>query len=922
MSAQLRAPIPTLQAPSAELVALGNLILGVINQMPNATSSEIDEEFRTQYEHLASEQWNKRIDEETLWLELQIKGALAKRAALTSSTTLTKVLPEETKAVEVVDAEVVAEKDNRFLQIAAGCLNRGELRVLPIEKGGKKPLIKWKGTPFDTANTAEWLKLAESHIQEMGRRFPGANVCVVAKPDEFLFLDIDTTKEFREAYEKFSGEPYPETHTTSGRENRCQEHWQQTDATRAMGNVGQFQIDGIDFSVRQRNLYVLAEGSQHFSGNTYETIVDAAIAPMPNKLVEFIKNLCEKAGKKSEVWTPSVENSSLPLNEASDEKLDGIAASFIKQKAPNGVEMGGHDVFLTALAGALRNAGADLQQIEAILVRDCEEVCLGHGNDFEAMCRNKAKSVSRYPVGKDYSCPIGGKKPGENVVPSAQPKPNAEPAEVIWAEPRLLEDKLSPVLPFRSEFLPTSIRRWVCDVAERIGLPLDFPGLCALSMLSGMCGRRALVYPKRFDKGWAEPLNLSGAIVADSGRKKTPAFTPFTSIALEKQIEKKEAYDEKLKEYGAAKEEWDDLKEAVKKQKDKLNGSVKVKEGPLLQPLLELPDEPLPPNPPIRYIVNDATPEMLHEISKHNPAGLIGFRDELSALFDEMDQDGRELERSLMLEAMTGDRYALIDRIGRVAGGAWMTVALFGGTQPDTVRDFISDPKNISCGFVPRLTLLGWPDFADAEQIDRAEDDKAKQLFRKIARTFMELEDKSVHLHLAADAQTIYDEWRRQLALKIRQQSNPGKASHLSKYEGTLARCAALFQLVDVAALDGTLVAGPQMVDVTHLKTAIDLFEYLESHMHRLYDSARSADEKAEHALVEALKEGRLRSGFTCRDVVRKHWHNLGDKSTVKYALESLEELGWVYERDKISRGPGRPGKCFEVNPNIQKPRT
>lgn len=388
---------PVSQELSAGMMELRDLILGLIEGMPTASSSELDEEFRTRYEHLASEQWNKRVDEETLWLESQIKRALAKRAA------------------------PVAESVNRFLQIANRCVERGEFRILPIAVGGKNPLIKWKDTPLDTASTTEWLKLTNAHIQEMSRKFPEANACVVAKPGEFLFLDIDTMKEFHEAYEKFSGEPYPKIYATSGRENRCQEHLKQTDATRKLGNIAQFKIDGIDFSVRQHNLYVLAEGSTHPKGGIYKRIVDAAIAPMPDKLVAFIKHLCEKAGKKSEALPPAVENPLLAPNEATDELLEAIVASFKKRKAPEGIDAGGHNIALASLAGDLRRAGATREQMENLLLAHGAEICPDRGERFEKMCETIAASISRYQVGQEPPFTVGGKKARKDVVPKTQP---------------------------------------------------------------------------------------------------------------------------------------------------------------------------------------------------------------------------------------------------------------------------------------------------------------------------------------------------------------------------------------------------------------------------------------------------------------------------------------------------------------------
>ena len=62
-----------------------------------------------------------------------------------------------------------------------------------------------------------------------------------------------------------------------------------------MGNIAQFVVNGISISVRQRNLYVLIEGSKHPSGRTYIAVVQADIVPMPNKMVAYIQYLRQKA---------------------------------------------------------------------------------------------------------------------------------------------------------------------------------------------------------------------------------------------------------------------------------------------------------------------------------------------------------------------------------------------------------------------------------------------------------------------------------------------------------------------------------------------------------------------------------------------------------------------------------------------------
>lgn len=192
-----------------------------------------------------------------------------------------------------------------FVAIAKAAVARGEKRIVPIMIGGKNPLIPWAAnekntadgvdTRIDSDTTEQWETHYREHLNKIADKFTNVNACVIAKPTERLFTDIDTYAEWKAAYEAFSGEPYPVTYTTSARENRAQEHWLQTDATRDLGNVPQFQIDGIDFSVRQHNYYVLAEFSVHPKGFVYRAVVDAPAIAMPDKMVEFIRALKGKA---------------------------------------------------------------------------------------------------------------------------------------------------------------------------------------------------------------------------------------------------------------------------------------------------------------------------------------------------------------------------------------------------------------------------------------------------------------------------------------------------------------------------------------------------------------------------------------------------------------------------------------------------
>ncbi len=280
------------------------------------------------------------------------------------------VEPVAEAAVPVAEPEVVAPI-SRYRMVAYAALSRGEGRVLPIAVGGKQPLVKWKDSPIDVMPDSEWAEQAPAWIEQIAAQFPDANACVIAKPGTVLFIDEDASKEFRAGYEAWSGEKFPQTYATSARENRLQSHWLQTDKTRALGNVPQGGTSA-DISVRQHNLYVLAEGSQHKNGvDFYKSVGGADILPMPDRLVEYLESIRVKSeGGKAE----PVRNSS------------GL------------IDHGDIHGYLLAEAGRMRAAGLNAEEIEPALLRRAHENCQPPLDDSKI--KAMAKSICGFPEGQ------------------------------------------------------------------------------------------------------------------------------------------------------------------------------------------------------------------------------------------------------------------------------------------------------------------------------------------------------------------------------------------------------------------------------------------------------------------------------------------------------------------------------------------
>jgi AAA domain-containing protein/bifunctional DNA primase/polymerase-like protein len=318
-----------------------------------------------------------------------------------------------------------------FRMIAEASIARGETRILPIVVGGKNPAKTWKGTAIDVLSLDDWLQVLPSYINEVDAQFPDCNGCVIAKPEEKLFIDNDTTAEFRAGYEAFSGESYPTTFTSSATENHSQEHFLQTDLTRAMGNVKQFSVDGISISVRQRNLYVLAEGSKHPKGGTYNVVVQADIVPMPDKMVAYIQYLYQKSidGKSTikpgqTVTATQVTENKPPINC----EVDGPPIPF-----------GEHDNTLFDIACSLRartsgDGGWDYDEIYERLVEVCQARCENYGADYLEMCKAKAKQGMKYNKGIPSSKTV--------LMPSYDNAKAAPAVEAIPMKPLVTEQTL------------------------------------------------------------------------------------------------------------------------------------------------------------------------------------------------------------------------------------------------------------------------------------------------------------------------------------------------------------------------------------------------------------------------------------------------------------------------------------------------
>jgi len=129
--------------------------------------------------------------------------------------------------------------------------------------------------------------------------------------------------------------------------------------------------------------------------------------------------------------------------------------------------------------------------------------------------------------------------------------------EEAWEKPHPLDGELPKVEQIAEELLPVSFRPLVCDVAERMQTPVDYPAVVAVLCLAGAVNRRALIQPKAHDTSWVVVPNLWGGIIAPPGFMKSPVIAATTRPLVKIESEWQRDYEESHKEFAREIEEYE-----------------------------------------------------------------------------------------------------------------------------------------------------------------------------------------------------------------------------------------------------------------------------------------------------------------------------------------------------------------------------
>lgn len=502
---------------------------------------------------------------------------------------------------------------------------------------------------------------------------------------------------------------------------------------------------------------------------------------------------------------------------------------------------------------------------------------------------------------------------GAGAIRVEHPSVAAPPA---WPEPKPLPTRLLPVAPFDASFLPSSIRPWVSDVADRMQCPAEYVAIPAVVALGAILGRKVALAPQQ-RTNWREVANCWGLIVGRPGAMKTPAADE--GLKFSKRLD---ADASKVNE-AAEKAHANDMALAKIRNDEALNSAraaIKGGEGAPAGFDLSTPEKP----PVRRYIVSDTSYEALGEILADNPNGVLAHRDELVALLRTLDREDNAAARGFFLTAWSGTSGYTFDRI--VRGRKHIPAAclsIVGGTQPGRIAEYMRRANAGGAGddgLIQRFGLLVWPDqlpewrevdcFPNSEARDAAWDTftRLDELTGAGAGAEQGEFDTDPFLRFDAAAHGQFTEWRADLETRLRAgELSPALESHLSKYRKLVPSLALINHLAD---------GGTGAVTEEATLRALAFAAYLETHARRAYAAGSEAETAAASAILKRIRAGDITDGFSARDVHQKGWANLSDRDQVGTGLNLLVDLDWL--SPQIVQTGGRPRTVYAINPRTR----
>jgi len=469
-----------------------------------------------------------------------------------------------------------------------------------------------------------------------------------------------------------------------------------------------------------------------------------------------------------------------------------------------------------------------------------------------------------------------------------------------WGEPdmALVNDVTVNPPPFPVKLLGAA-GEWAVDAAQGVRAPVDY---VVASVLASVSAILANCYRVALTPTYLQPPVLWCMLIGDPSTAKTPACVPVMAVMSDLETRIRLQHEARLDVH-------------IQELKGKLSPKPPKEEAPGLEDDLKRlkKDRGKPP----RLYVQDSTVEALADVELRSPRGLLVYGDEMGSLVNNLDKYGGSGNRGRYLEGWNGGSSNVERKSEGSSSVPNHSLAILGGIQPDPLRDIFLDGVSDD-GFMARA-LLFWPnrleEYVRPKAFQKAPLEKSME--RLLAIEFS-AEDGPTPIGLSDSALNVYDKWAAK-DHKLVAQVKGRLASAYGKFAGQVLRLAFVLAFLDWAWSDKEKRPGWLDHDVVDRATQL-IEEYFRPQANRVYRGCdRSPEESVARALLLIARKREL-TEFLEREAEREWSLPLGAsrhrKRNMEAAITLLVDAGWIRKAPE-EKGPGRPPKCWEINPAL-----
>jgi hypothetical protein len=481
-----------------------------------------------------------------------------------------------------------------------------------------------------------------------------------------------------------------------------------------------------------------------------------------------------------------------------------------------------------------------------------------------------------------------------------------------WDDPdwSLLDTQRGSVPDFPLEVLSPKLQEVIRRTSKGAGATPAHVAVPLLGITSGLIGYSRRV---KATASWVQPATCWTALVGYSGTGKTPGHNVTRRAA--KEVEQSRKKDEEKR-----KRDHETKKQAAKAAYD--SWKQKVQEATEAgRPPPEMPEAAVDPGKyvPIRLIVNDGTIERLAELLQARPHGIVLVRDELAALFLNMQRYSGGRDDEFWLESWNGEPHT-VERMGRMLSVDHLLIGVVGGMQPDKlVASFEGDHD----GKYARM-LFAWPDEPgwlglnnDATEIDA-------DIYNIISRilTLAEFTEDGdlVPRFISLDAEAAGGFARfAQFAQQEKNAFGGREREWFAKATAHVLRLANTLTHVEWAL--ATDPAKPVIVNKATMQATIRLVrDYFWPHARACLRLIGLTERHADARRVLVWIRAKGKGGVSREEIRRDALSQRLDANGTTALLKGLCKSGWLRE-ESTEPGPqgGKPAHRWLVNPKLLK---